>query len=574
MRRLVNKAVPAAVLMSVLMTAQGNAQTTATQIQHLVVIFGENESFDHYFGTYPKATNPSGEPAFTARLGTPTGINNYVANLQLLTRNPNFTNGANGTGAANPFRLDRTQAHTADMNHGYTAEQEAFDNFSMDLFPLHTGSTGIAGTTTFSTKALVMGYYDGNTVTALWNYAQNFALNDNSYSSQFGPSTPGAINVISGLTNGAVAYNPGSTAAQQAAIGLNTGATAVTPVGATNGFQVDDGTGTGTFTQYSDADPTGDQCSTQTSATATMTGQNIGDLLNAQNISWGWFQGGFNLQLTNTNLSTGCARSTTTTNPDVIPAITAGDYVQHHQPFQYYATTRNPTHARPTVSPALYGTSQDTGANHQYDINDWFAALSAGNLPAVSYLKAAAFEDAHPGNSDPLDEQTFIITVINSLQNSPFWQSTAVIIAYDDSDGWYDHVSHVINPSASAEDALEAAGQCTPLPGTAGQFSIPLPGINGLPANGRCGYGPRQPLLVISPYAKHNYVDHTLTDQSSVVRFIEDNWLGSQRIPGSYDSVAGTLLNMFDFSQSPTTTLCLDPNTGLVTTVTPCPTTP
>jgi phospholipase C len=559
MRRVVNKAVPAAVLMSALMTAQGHAQTTATPIQHLVVIFGENESFDHYFGTYPNATNPSGEPVFTASPVTP-AVNGL--SLLLRRRNPNFTNSANGSGASNPFRLDPTQAHTADMNHGYTPEQAAFDNFSMDLFPKNTGSAGIAGTTTFSTTALVMGYYDGNTVTALWNYAQNFAMSDNSYSSQFGPSTPGAINVISGLTNGAVGFNAGSTAAQQAAIGLNTGATPVTPVNATNGFQVNDGTGTNTFTLYSDADPTGDQCSTQTSATATLTGKNIGDLLNAQNITWGWFQGGFNLELTNSNGTTGCNRSSTSATLQIGSPTTPKDYVQHHQPFQYYASTRNPTHARPS-SVALIGTSQD-GANHQYDINDFFTALSAGNLPAVSYLKAAAFQDAHPGNSDPLDEQTFIVTVINALQNSPFWGSTAVVIAYDDSDGWYDHVSNVINPSSTVVDDLQTAGTCNPLPGTAGLLSTPLAGINGLPANGRCGYGPRQPLLVISPFAIPNFVDHTLTDQSSVVRFIEDNWLNSQRIPGSYDAIAGTLLNMFNFSQTPNPTLILNPSTGLV----------
>ena len=69
-------------------------------------------------------------------------------------------------------------------------------------------------------------------------------------------------------------------------------------------------------------------------------------------------------------------------------------------------------------------------------------------------------------------------------------------------------------------------------------------------AQGRCGYGPRIPLLVISPFARQNFVDHTMTDQSSIVRFIEDNWLGGQRILGSFDAIAGPLNNMFDFNQS------------------------
>jgi phospholipase C len=81
---------------------------------------------------------------------------------------------------------------------------------------------------------------------------------------------------------------------------------------------------------------------------------------------------------------------------------------------------------------------------------------------------------------------------------------------------------------------------------------------------GRCGYGPRLPLLVISPYAKTNYVDHTLTDQTSILRFIEDNWLKGQRIAGSYDAIAGTLTNMLNLSGKPgTATLMLDPTTGL-----------
>jgi phospholipase C len=79
-------------------------------------------------------------------------------------------------------------------------------------------------------------------------------------------------------------------------------------------------------------------------------------------------------------------------------------------------------------------------ADHQYDLSDFWAAADAGKLPAVSYLKAAAYEDGHAGYSDPLDEQTFLVETINHLQRLPSWNSTAVIIAYDDSDGWYDHV--------------------------------------------------------------------------------------------------------------------------------------
>ncbi|MFP3740042.1 alkaline phosphatase family protein, partial [Burkholderia sp. SIMBA_019] len=103
--------------------------------------------------------------------------------------------------------------------------------------------------------------------------------------------------------------------------------------------------------------------------------------------------------------------------------------------------TANPRHERP-ASVAAIGTSSDGGANHQYDIDDFYAAVSAGNFPAVSFLKAPAYQDAHAGNSDPLDAQAFVTKVVNFLQQQDDWKSTAVVLAYDDSDGWYDHVSH------------------------------------------------------------------------------------------------------------------------------------
>ncbi len=143
--------------------------------------------------------------ASSALPGTPS-VNGLSGSL--LNNNPNFTNSANGTGAANPFRFNRSQAYTADMSHSYGPEQEAYDHFAMDLFPKFTGAAG--GTTILTppavtTKGEVMGYFDGNTVTAMWEYAQNFALNDNNYNTQFGPSTPGALNLISGQTNGIIA---------------------------------------------------------------------------------------------------------------------------------------------------------------------------------------------------------------------------------------------------------------------------------------------------------------------------------------------------------------------------------
>ena len=333
--------------------ASKSGPRTATPIHHLVVIFQENISFDHYFGTYPVALNPSGEPHFHARPGTPT-VNGYTT--ALLNNNPNL-NPANGTGATNPFRLDPSQAVTSDQDHNYTAEQSAFDFGLMDLFPKFVGTPGPppSGGGIVNTTGLNMGYYDGNTVTALWYYAQFFAMSDNSFSTTFGPSTPGALNLISGQTNGVVQTLNGQ------------------------GDEVDGGNGS--LTVIGDPDPIGDVCSNPTRNQVQMKSQNIGDLLNAAGVTWGSFMGGFNLSTVNPNGSTGCSRSSAGL------AGTTNDYIPHHAWFQYYATTANPSHTRPAN---IWEIGQNGPANHGYDLNDFFAAVQAGNYPAVSFLKAQA----------------------------------------------------------------------------------------------------------------------------------------------------------------------------------------
>ena len=505
---------------------------TATPIKHLVVIYQENVSFDHYFATYPRATNPVGEPAFHADSNTPVDIDT-LAHAHLLTHNPN-ENSMNGTGAANPFRLDLTQVATADQNHDYTPEQQAEDNGNADLFPLYTGDGTSGGVGAFGTTGQVMGYYDGNTVTAIWNYAQNFAMSDNARTDTYGPSTPGAIEAVSGQTNGLT-------------IGLSTDHY--------TSYWVHDGQGGKTL--IGDVDPANDVCSS-TSDTASLTGQNIGDLLNAVHITWGAFMGGFNLSQTNPNGSTGCARTTMSTYTN----DTKADYIPHHAWFQYYASTANPTHARPSSAAAIGqtyepGTTTRDPANHEYDIDDFYTAVSAGNFPAVSYLKAQGYQDGHAGYSDPADEQYFLVTVINFLQRTHHLHDTAIIITYDDSDGWYDH-AYATPTSASYSVADELNGSAICGTGTAND------GVNGKPVNGRCGPGVRIPFVVISSFAKKNYVSHKPIGQASIVRFIEDNWLSGQRLGGgSFDASDGSIMDMFDFTAAATTPLMLDPKTGL-----------
>lgn len=598
---------------------------TRTPIRHVIEIFQENVSFDHYFGTYPQAANADGQsfhalPHTPAVDGLPPATSPSLPpslrhSANLLAANPN---------AALPQRLDSSATGlpgsaggqlTCDQDHNYSDEQKAFDGGLMDKFieSLGTGS----GKTPFGTPCepkTVMDYYDGNTVTGLWNYAQHYAMSDNSWGTTYGPSAPGAINLIAGDTGEVdTAHEANSPSV-------------ATPTAPNADLTPD---GQGGFSLTGDAQPYWDDCSTRDAVA--LKGRNVGDELNAAGISWGWFQGGFRpttgyqaaLEATgHTGQPTG------TFQPDEFKAAEfqkaiphAGnqglcnavspvgealggngqygykdDYIAHHEPFQYYASTANPhhltlpvnSHGRDTLA-GLETIGHDTqsyagGApqfdtpNHNYDTSDLEQLLGAigdhelpaSALPAVSFVKAPGYQDGHAAYSDPADEQRFIAHIVDQVMASPDWRSTAIVINYDDSDGWYDHAyPGVQNPSLSPADNLTGttlsgptSGQCGPKP----QTSAPLAG-----EQGRCGFGPRLPMLVVSPFARSNYVDHNLSNQASTIDFVEYNW-GVPSIPGSFDQaeestdraehVPFDLAGMFDFGGRGNPALPLNPGTG------------
>ncbi len=136
--------------------------------------------------------------------------------------------------------------------------------------------------------------------------------------------------------------------------------------------------------------------------------------------------------------------------------------------------------------------------------SDFLDALQAHNLPAVSFIRAPAYEDGHAGSANPTREQNWLVSIVNRIMESPFWAEAVIFIAYDTS-------------------------------------------RSGSP-------GTRLPLLAISPWANRNYVDHTLINQASIVRFIEDNWrpdtIDTLDLPNgqaSFDGNAGTLTHLFNF---------------------------
>lgn len=487
--------------------------STATPIKHVVVIFGENISYDHYFATYPKAANTDGTK-FKAAHHTPRADG---LSKKLLKHNPN---------QYNPARLTHEQALTCDQDHSYAHEQKAVNAGKMDKFVENTGRDKCTGQPVlYGAPGLVMDYYDGNTVTGMWNYAQHYAMSDNSWDTIFGPSSPGAINLVSGQTHGIYAVDPYTHER-------------VTDASVSQSPDKD-----GVGSMINDPQPAFDDCSAQNHTAknnlGVFTGKNVGDLLNARRVTWGWFQGGFRP----TGQQNGYAVCGAAHNN--IGGISVTDYIPHHEPFQYYKSTANEKHLPPSSTAAIGSTDQ---ANHQYDLTDFDSALSAGKLPAVSFLKAGAYQDGHGGYSDPLDEQAFVAGYVNKLQKSPEWKDTAIVLAYDDSDGWYDHAKPKIT-NGSSDAAVDDPALCGKAKAAGGYQD-------------RCGPSQRLPMIVISPYSKVNHVDHHYQEQTSVLRFIEDNWRLGRVGDASFDVRGGDLSRLFDFRRPRAGKLILDPKTG------------
>ncbi len=245
--------------------------------------------------------------------------------------------------------------------------------------------------------------------------------------------------------------------------------------------------------------PDGDACTLEGKETvAPMDHPNVGSALTAAAISWGWYQGGFS---------------------DCSPDVEA-DYDAHHNPFQYFSDTADLDHS---------------GTENQHDLAEFFAALEGNTLPQVAYVKAERPRNEHPGYSSIAGGRDFVVRTLNAIMDSDAWDRTVVILTFDESGGWYDHVP---------------PPQIVPLPEDG-------PALEEKPY----GLGPRVPTLVISPFAKSNYISHHLYDHASVVRFIEDIYLQGAHL-NARSAAAGDLRDMIDLNRR-TPALRLDPRTGM-----------
>jgi len=456
--------------MSLAMSASVGAESdngTHSPIKHTIILYQENISFDHYFGTYGHGSN-----------GIPAG--------SMLTH----TDGVQTWGPYAPTQLSgTTQSRTCDVDHNYSDMIRMVDHGVMDQFLQFGNDKTVTNPSSSSSStcpkfetvaapgsgltALANAYYTGTAgdpnapLQNYWRLASRYTLADNFFQGVYGPSTPGAEWLVSATNN-------------------------------TSG----------------DPNPIGDICDDYPASISPQDIPNLGAEASAAGTSWAWFQGGFG-----------------TCTPTSV-----NGYSAHHDPFQYFASTADLNHTF-AFDPRM---DYPQANRHQRDLSLLYAALAGSpsvSLPAISWVKAPQLEDGHPGYSGPALEDAFVGDLVARLQASPFWKDTALIIAFDETGGWWDHVAP---PDLGGPFANWVNGQ----PNLSG---CQYPGIPGA-ACGEAGLGPRMPVLVVSRFARQGFVDHDLLNTASLDRWVEWNHrLPALGVWGDRDATAGNLASAFIF---------------------------
>lgn len=453
------------------------AAASLSDIKTVVVIYAENRSFDNLYGNFPGANGLSSADA--ARYAQVDRNGNALSVL------PPIWNGLTATGvtpaitqaqttnlANKTFAIDDAQGFnlplsvtTRDLVHRFYQNQMQINGGRNDRFAAY-GDSG----------ALVMGHYDGSKL-PLWNIARQYTLADNFFMGAFGGSflnhfwlvcacTPTYPNADKSPASGSIS------AVDETANGPVLRLASSSPAPALDGVPrfEKDGSLTPDFYAVNTMQPPyqpsgnapasgGDARYADPSAATTLppqTQQHIGDLLSAKGIDWAWYGGAWQAALDN--------RSTAIGTP--MP-----NFQTHHQPFNYFADLAPGTEARAAHL-------RDGGLGGEAFIQ----AIDAGKLPAVTFYKPQGNLNEHAGYADVASGDQHIADVIAHLQKSPQWSNMLVVVTYDENGGFWDHAAP--------------------------------------PKGDRWGPGSRIPALIVSPYAKKDFVDHTAYDTTSILRFI------------------------------------------------------
>jgi len=464
-----------------------------SRIEHIVVIYAENRSFDNLYGLFPGANGiANATPEQYTQLdrdGAPLAKLPPVWKTGTSEPDPAFPRDLPNK----PFRIDGPPINlpmttaTRDLVHEYWRNQEQINGGRNDRYV----AASDAG-------ALAMGYYDGSTL-PLWKWAREYTLADNFFMGAFGGSYLNHMWLICACTP-VDPRAPENLRPQLDAKGwLKTRPTSPAsvmqgPPQFFGGEVTADGYSVNTTQppyQPSRATPAkgGDPRHTDPAqhTLPPQTQKTIGDTLSAKGISWAWYAGEWKTGLADGVQPPEAPRKAINTRANNAPY-----FVTHHQPFNYFARFAPGTKDR---------------EEHLKDYADMVAAIDTGTLPAVAFYKPTGVLNQHPGYADVVSGDIHISELLTRIRASPLWASTAVIITYDENGGFWDHVPP--------------------------------------PKGDRWGPGTRIPTIIVSPYAKKGYVDHTSYDTTSIIKFITLRF-GLEPLPG-VRAGAGDLTNALEF---------------------------
>jgi acid phosphatase len=467
------------------------ASTGLDRIQHIVVIYDENRSFDNLYGLFPGADG--------IRNARPARYIQRDRNGKVLRRLPPVWHGDPPTADPDyrsdlpnkPFRIDDAAGYgkplsvkTRDLVHKFYQQQEQIDGGKLDRFAAVSDAGG-----------LTMGHYDGSPL-KMWKIAQRYTLADHFFMGAFGGSylnhqwlicacTPEYRDAPAAMrakidARGWLVRAPDSPATLDGPPKfVNDGS--VTPDGYSVNTTQSPYQPSGLPPSPADsrfADPASNPLPPQHALT-------IGDTLSAKGVSWAWYSGAWNVAVEDG------ARPMDQRHVIYKTENGAPNFQAHHQPFNYFAVYAPGTPAR---------------AEHLKDGDEFLKAIDAGTLPAVAFYKPQGNLNQHPGYANVQAGDDHAADLIAHLEASPQWSSTVVIVTYDENGGFWDHVPP--------------------------------------PKGDRWGPGLRIATIIISPFARRHFVDHTMYDTTSIIKFITKRF-GLQPLPGVRRN-AGDLTNALD----------------------------
>ena len=413
------------------------------KINHVVVIYLENRSFDNLYGEFPGAdglASAASAPKQVNTMGEVYGALPQVAGQPFPTTLPNA-----------PFNVEEyvpATAITRDLVHKFYHEQSQIDGGRMDRFAAVSDAQGLA-----------MGFYHTANL-PMAAEATQYTLCDHFFHSAFGSSFLNHQFLIASVA-------PTFPNAPTTDIAVLDDKGTLTH----DGFVTPDGYAVNTAYSVNSPHPAK---SAPENLVPNQTSPTIGDRLSDAHLTWAWYSGGWN---------------------DAMAGTPSRFFQYHHQPFAYFARYADGTPGR---------------AEHLKDETDFVAAARSGALPAVSFVKPLGMNNEHAGYADIMTGEQHTVELINAVRNGPNWNDTAIIVTYDENGGWWDHVAP--------------------------------------PRVDRWGPGTRVPAIVISPYARRNFVDHTVLETASILAFIETRW-GLKPL-SIHDAKAANLTSAFDFGQA------------------------